>query len=42
MRELTGDKAEIDRILKRGAERADAIASRHLAEVKDIVGLLRF
>jgi tryptophanyl-tRNA synthetase len=42
MRELTGDKSEIDRILKRGAERADAIASRHLAEVKDIVGLLRF
>jgi len=42
MRELTGDKAEIDRILKRGAERADAIASRHLAEVKDIIGLLRF
>jgi len=42
MRELTGDKAEIDRILKRGAERAEAMAATHLAEVKDVIGLLRF
>ncbi|PWC54177.1 tryptophan--tRNA ligase [Azospirillum sp. TSO22-1] len=41
MNELLADKAEIDRLLRKGGERAEAIASRHLAEVKDIIGLLR-
>lgn len=41
MNRLLGDKAEIDRILKRGAERAGAIAEETMNEVKDIVGLLR-
>ena len=41
MGRLMADPAEIDRILKRGAERAGAIASLHLREVQDIMGLLR-
>ncbi|WP_114395217.1 tryptophan--tRNA ligase [Oleisolibacter albus] len=41
MNRLLADKGEIDRILKRGAERAGAIADQTVAEVKDIVGLLR-
>lgn len=41
MNRLLADKGEIDRILKRGAERAGAIAEQTVAEVKDIVGLLR-
>ncbi len=41
MSELLADKAEIDRLLRKGGERAMAIADTHLAEVKDIVGLLR-
>ncbi|MFM2042168.1 MAG: tryptophanyl-tRNA synthetase TrpS [Pseudomonadota bacterium] len=41
MNRLLGDKAELDRLLKRGAERANAIAATHMAEVKDLVGLLR-
>ena len=42
MRRLTSDTAYVDGILRRGAERAGAIASQHMAEVKDIMGLLRF
>ena len=41
MRRLMADPAEIDRILKRGADKAGEIANRHLAELKDIIGLLR-
>jgi tryptophanyl-tRNA synthetase len=41
MNRLLADPAEIDRLLKRGAERAAAIAGPTMAEVKDIVGLLR-
>lgn len=41
MNRLLDDKAEIDRILRHGADRANAIAARHMDEVKDIVGLLR-
>lgn len=41
MRRLTADTAYVDGILRRGAERAGAIASQHMAEVKDIMGLLR-
>ena len=41
MNRLMADPGEIDRILRRGAERAGEIAARHLAEVQDIVGLLR-
>ena len=41
MRRLTADASYVDGILHRGAERAGAIASRHMAEVKDIMGLLR-
>jgi tryptophanyl-tRNA synthetase len=38
MRRLLGDKAEIDRVLKRGAEQAEAIAQPVVDEVKSIVG----
>ena len=41
MKELMADPGHIDRILRRGAERAGAIASKTLAETQDIVGLLR-
>ncbi|HYD29416.1 MAG TPA: tryptophan--tRNA ligase [Azospirillaceae bacterium] len=41
MNRLLADPAEIDRILRRGAEKAGAIASRHMDEIKDIIGLLR-
>ncbi|MBH0238625.1 tryptophan--tRNA ligase [Methylobrevis albus] len=41
MRELLADPAHIDAVLGRGAERARAIAAPILADVKDIVGLLR-
>ncbi len=41
MNRLMADVGEIDRILRRGAERAGEIAARHMAEVQDIVGLLR-
>jgi tryptophanyl-tRNA synthetase len=35
------DPDHIDAILRRGAERADAIATPVLREVQDITGLLR-
>jgi tryptophanyl-tRNA synthetase len=38
MRRLLADPAEIDRLLDRGAERADAIAAPILRQVYDIVG----
>jgi tryptophanyl-tRNA synthetase len=38
MRRLMSDTAEIDRILKAGAEKAQAIAEPIVAEVKKIVG----
>lgn len=41
MRRLIKDPGYIDRILHRGAERARESAERHLAEIQDIVGLLR-
>ncbi|MBI5162415.1 MAG: tryptophan--tRNA ligase [Magnetospirillum sp.] len=41
MKRLTADPAHIDAVLKRGAERADAIARPILAEVYDIVGFWR-
>jgi tryptophanyl-tRNA synthetase len=41
MRRLMADPGYIDSVLRQGAERAGALASRHLDEVKDIVGLLR-
>ncbi|RIY00775.1 tryptophan--tRNA ligase [Aureimonas flava] len=40
MRRILDDPAEIDRTLRHGAERARAIASRTLGDVKSIVGLL--
>jgi tryptophanyl-tRNA synthetase len=39
MRELLAHQDEIDRILIRGAEHANALTQKHLREVKDIVGL---
>jgi tryptophanyl-tRNA synthetase len=42
MNRLLGDRAELDRILQKGAERAGAIAEKTVNEVKDIVGLVRF
>ncbi|HEY3917403.1 MAG TPA: tryptophan--tRNA ligase [Stellaceae bacterium] len=41
MRRLLADPAYIDGILRRGAERADAIAAPNLRDVFDIMGLLR-
>jgi len=41
MRRLMADPGYIDSVLRQGAEQAGALASRHLDEVKDIVGLLR-
>jgi tryptophanyl-tRNA synthetase len=40
MRRLMEDPAEIERLLRRGAERAEAIASENLARVYDLVGFL--
>ena len=37
-RRLIADQAEIDRILSRGAERADAIAAPIIKETKEIIG----
>ncbi|MBJ7414875.1 MAG: tryptophan--tRNA ligase [Niveispirillum sp.] len=42
MNRLLGDKAELDRLLKKGADRAGEIAARTVNEVKDLVGLVRF
>ena len=39
MRHLLADPAEIDQILIRGAEHANALTSKHMREIKDIVGL---
>jgi len=41
MRRLMADPAEIDRVLKDGAERAEAVADPVVAEVKKIVGFWR-
>jgi tryptophanyl-tRNA synthetase len=41
MRRLMADPGYIDSVLRRGAERANAIAQPHLGEVFDIMGLLR-
>jgi len=41
MRELLAHPAEIDKILAKGAEKAEALASRHMREIKDIVGFWR-
>ena len=41
MSRLMADPAEIDRVLARGAERAEAIANPILQQTYDIVGLVR-
>jgi tryptophanyl-tRNA synthetase len=41
MRRLMNDPAEIDRVLKQGAERAAEVAEQTVAEVKDLVGFWR-
>jgi tryptophanyl-tRNA synthetase len=41
MRRLMDDPAEVDRVLKNGAERADAIAQPVMTEVRRIVGFWR-
>jgi tryptophanyl-tRNA synthetase len=41
MARLLDDKAQIDAILHRGAERARDIAAAHMAELHDIIGILR-
>ncbi|HVA15266.1 MAG TPA: tryptophan--tRNA ligase [Stellaceae bacterium] len=41
MRRLLADPGYIDGILRRGAERANAVAAPHLREVFDLMGLLR-
>lgn len=40
MRELMADPAEIDALLKKGADKANALTQKHLREVKDKVGFL--
>ncbi|HEU0118570.1 MAG TPA: tryptophan--tRNA ligase [Alphaproteobacteria bacterium] len=39
MRELMKNPAEIDQILIRGAEHANALTQKHMREIKDLVGL---
>lgn len=39
MRELQSDHTAIDKIMRRGQERAGALAEKHMRDVKDIVGL---
>ena len=39
MRHLLKDPVEIDQILIRGAEHANALTQKHMTEIKDIVGL---
>ena len=41
MQRLMKDPGAVDAVLKRGAERADAIARPILKEVEEIVGYLR-
>lgn len=41
MLDLLGDTSYIDKILGEGAEKANALAGKHLDEVKDLVGFLR-
>ncbi|WP_075997798.1 tryptophan--tRNA ligase [Salaquimonas pukyongi] len=41
MRRLSDDPASVDAVLHKGAERARAIASQTMSEVKDIIGFLR-
>ncbi|MCC7272157.1 MAG: tryptophan--tRNA ligase [Alphaproteobacteria bacterium] len=41
MKRLVGAPDHVDAILAHGAQRANAIAEKHLAEVYDIVGMLR-
>jgi tryptophanyl-tRNA synthetase len=41
MKRLMGDPGHIDAILRRGAERAHAIADKVLADTQDIIGLLK-
>lgn len=41
MKELLSDTTEIDAILRRGGERAAAIAETNIDRLKDIIGLLR-
>jgi len=38
MRELMADPAEIDNILKKGADKANELTQKHLAEIKKLVG----
>ena len=41
IRHLLQDKAELDQILRRGAEQAGVLAETHIMQVRDAVGLLR-
>lgn len=41
MRRLVGDPAEMDRILRDGADRARLIAEANMREIRDIVGFVR-
>ena len=40
MNELLADKAEIERLLKRGADKANGMAGANMREIRDIVGFL--
>jgi tryptophanyl-tRNA synthetase len=40
MRRLLGDVAEIDRVLRQGAQKAQAIARPIMREVKELVGFV--
>ena len=42
MTELKEDTALVDAILKEGTERATAIAEKHLAEIRDLMGLVYY
>jgi tryptophanyl-tRNA synthetase len=40
MQRLLGQPGEVDRVLRRGAQRAQALAEPILREVEDVVGFL--
>jgi tryptophanyl-tRNA synthetase len=41
MKRLMADPGYVDGVLRRGAEKAGTMATRHLREFQDLVGFLR-
>lgn len=38
MRKLVADKGHLDKVLRAGADKANALASKHISEIKEIIG----